>query len=199
MNYRVLLAGVVCVTPAFAEERAYSLSIDGQPAGEVVFTFKRQADGSTTVACRSDGKILPPGPYRGRATEVWKDGRLVRLDASGVTVREAGRDYRLWAGAKDVTARGDLWPDTFAVRPGPDRSPLVVDVLTGDVSRAKVETVGPDRVTVAGKPIPTTRYRVTVGGRAVDLWFDQCDRLVRRGWGQDGARWVIECAQIAPK
>jgi hypothetical protein len=190
----LLLAWALAV-PAFGEERTFTVTADGKSVGEVILAFKSQADGSTAVAVRAEvGRFAVK--YRG--TEVWKDGRLVRMDGSGMTLRATDRGYELQTGTKDVVVRGDVWPNSFAVLPGPGRTPLVVDVPSGDVHRCKIEAIGPDRVSVADKPIPATRYRVTIAGQPTDVWYDASGRLVRRSWPRDGRAVVQELTRLKP-
>ena len=195
----LLLLGTL---PAGAEERTYAITIDGKSAGEMTVSFQPRDDGSTAVIVRTEYRADRPTPvafdYRG--TESWKDGRLVRLEGLGSENRQKGGvtlvagkgAYALKAGVKEVTIRDEVWPTTGAILPDPDRKPVVVDALTGDVLRAKVEKVGPDRVTVAGKPVPVTRYRVTTGGNRWDVWYDADQRLVKRSWTRDGRAVVAE-------
>ena len=198
------LATLVCflaALPAPGEERTFAITADGRPAGELVLSFQAGKDGTTAVTVRSES---PPLAHEYRGTETWADGRLVRLDGlgaeggrkGGITL-VAGKDtYALKAGVKEVAIRDEVWPTTAAVLPDPDRKPLVVDVITGDVLRAKVEKVGPDRVVVAGKPLLVTRYRVTAGGQRWDVWYDADRRLAKRLWTRDGRTVTAELTAI---
>jgi YD repeat-containing protein len=206
MTRRAFLALWVMSAPALAEERTFSVSIDGKPAGECVLSIRPESDGSLAITCGADIRAdqRPGYSFTYRGSEVWKDGRLIRLDGRG---SEAGRDggirlragtdgYALKGSLKEVTVRGEVWPSTYALRPDPDAKPLLVDVLSGDVLRAKVENVGADRVTVAGKPVPATHYRVTAGGAVTDVWYDGASRLVRRTWARDGRAVVMELVRL---
>ncbi|MBO0697834.1 MAG: hypothetical protein J2P46_05545 [Zavarzinella sp.] len=201
----LLLLGLVPVAAA-AEERTYSVTIDGKPAGECVVSLRSQADGSSAVSARIEVRTeqRPRYAYEYQGTEVWKDRRLVRSEGTGTENGQkggvslaAGKDgYTLRAPTKEVTIRGEVWPTTYAMLPDLDREPLVADVLTGDVLRAKVEKVGADRVMVASKLIPATRYRVTVGGTTTDVWYDDAKRLVRRRWTLEGRAAVLELIRV---
>jgi hypothetical protein len=197
-----LAALLLAILPAFAEERTFSVTIDGRPAGELVLGFQTRTDGTTAVTVRTDYRAERPTPFafEYRGTEAWKDCRLVRLEGLGTEDRHkggvtliAGKDaYALKAGVKEVSVRGEVWPTTGAMMSDPDGKPLVVDVITGDVLRAKVEKVGADRVMVAGKPVPVTRFRVTAGGNRWDVWYDAGQRLARRVWTRDGRTVMAE-------
>jgi hypothetical protein len=201
-----LAAAFLAVLPAFAEERTFAVTIDGRPAGELIVAFQARTDGTMAVTVRADYRAERPTPiaFEYRGTEAWKDGRLVRLEGLGIEDRHKGGitlvagkgAYALKAGVKEVSVRDEVWPTTGAMMPDPDAKPLVVDVITGDVLRAKVEKVGADRVTVAGKPVPVTRYRVTAGGNRWDVWYDAGQRLAKRVWTRDGRTVAAELTRI---
>jgi hypothetical protein len=198
MKRTLLIVAYLAGSTGRAEERQFAVTVDGKPAGEMRMSFKSQADGSTMVSIRMELKGEKRVSFRG--TEVWKDSRLVRLDGErkGVTLRATDRGYDLKGPTREVTVRGEVWPDTFAVRPKVDAELLVVDVRTGDVHRSKVELLGPDRVTIAGRPVPATRYRVTFGGGSTDVWFDDRGRLVRGKCSREGRVALWEAMRIVP-
>src|SRR4051794_7236950 len=164
MSPRSLPLLLLAALPAVAEERTFSITIDGQPAGELVVKYQTQTDGTTAVSVRADYRAERPTPlsFEYRGTESWKDGRLVRLEGlgaesghkGGITLVAGNDAYALKAGVKEVRVRGEFWCTTGARPPDPDAKPLVVDAITGDVLRAKAEKVGRDRLTVAGKEVP---------------------------------------------
>src|SRR5262245_44927683 len=80
-----LLALLLSTCPALAEERTYSITIDGKPAGEMTVSFKARDDGSTAVTVRTEYRADGPSAlsFEYRGTETWKDGRLVRLEGLG--------------------------------------------------------------------------------------------------------------------
>lgn len=205
---RLYLALMVAVPPAAAGEHVFTVTIDGRPAGEAVIAYDPRPDRTTAVTVRVQYQADRPVPisfdYRG--TETWRDGRLVRLDGlgtdgrtkGGIQLEAATNAYALKAGVKQVTVRGAVWPTLGGPPPEPDEKPLVVDVITGDVWRAKVETVGPEGLTVAGKRVRTTRYRVAAGNRRWDLWYDEQRRLVQRVGTRDGRAVRFELKEVRP-
>ena len=170
-----------------ADERTFSVSVDGKPAGVFTIVTTKTDDGELRIHSKLDLRAKGRYSFAYQGTERWKDGRLVRLTGSGSdngvkgsASLVAGRDgYALKAGAKEVHVRGEVWPSTFWLQPEAER-PMVVDVVTGDVSSAKIVKVGTDRITVDGKAIREVRYRLTVRGATVDLWYDSANRLTRR-------------------
>jgi len=203
---RMSFAVLFFALPAFAEERTFTVSIDGHPAGELVVGFEKRSDGTTAVTIRGDYRAERPTPvsfdYRG--TESWKDGRLVRLEGlgsanghkGGITL-VAGKDaYSLKAGVKEVRVRDDVWPTLAAMLPDPEHKPLVVDIMSGDVLRAKVETGGTDRVTVDGKSLAVTHCRATAGPNHWDSCYDESKRLAKWAWTRDGRTVAAELKHI---
>jgi hypothetical protein len=192
--------------PVVADERTFAVTIDGQPAGELVINYQRRTDGSMVVTTRGNWHTEKPTPlafdYRG--SESWKDGRLVRLESlgsenghkGGITLVAGTDAYALKAGVKEVSARGDVWATSSVFPPDPDIKPLAVDLITGDVWRAKVEKVGTDRVTVDGKAIPVTCYRVVAAANRWDVWYDAQQRLAKWVRTRDGRTVSAELTKV---
>ena len=197
----LILATSLLALPLHGEERTFDMTVDGKVAGTMTIDYQLR-DGTTSATVRTDRASQPAFDYRG--TESWKEGRLVRLEGAGIDGPHkgsvslvAGKDaYRLKAGVKEVRVRDDVWPTTGVMPPDPDRKPLVVDAITGDVFHAKVEKVGADRVVVRDKPIPTTHYRVIAGGNRWDVWYDANQRLAKQAWTRDGRTMVAELTGI---
>ena len=205
MRYLPVVICLFAALPVMAEERTYSVTIDGHAAGKRFISFHTDSSGSTNVTIRADykaGSGRLAFDYHG--TETWKDKRLVRLEGAGsedgrkggITLVAGTDGYTLAAGVKRIRVGDEVWPTTGALLPDLDQKPLVVDVLTGDVLRAKVEKVGADRVVVEGKPVPVTRYRVTVGGDRWDVWYDADQRLVKRMSTRDGRTIIVQLTKI---
>src|SRR5262245_5462509 len=81
--------GVVLLTgpatrAADPEQRVYTVLVDGKPAGEYRTTLRTDDDGSETVTCAASVHVrhlLGQYHYSYQGTEVWKGGKLQRLDA----------------------------------------------------------------------------------------------------------------------
>jgi hypothetical protein len=203
---RLSFAVLFLALPALAEERTFTVTIDGKPGGELVVGYQLRAEGVTAVTVRGEYRAERPTPlaidYRG--TETWKDGRVTRVEGlgtenstkGGITLVYGKDAYALKAGVKEVRVRDEVWPTTGTMPPDPEGKPLVVDAITGDVLRARVEKLGPDRVTVAGKAIPVTHYQVIAGPNRWDVWYDEKQRLAKRVWTRDGRAVVAELTRI---
>jgi hypothetical protein len=189
----ILLLAVACI---HAEERTFSVTIDGQLVGELDLNYQRRSDGSAAVSMRASwhNEKSTRLAFEYRGTESWKDGRLVRLEGlgtedghkGGITLVAGTDAYALKAGVKEVSVRGEVWATTGVFPPDPDAKPLVVDVITGDVLKGKVEKVGTDRLTVDGKGMPVTHFRVTAASTRWDVWYDENQRLAKWTRTRDG-------------
>src|SRR5262249_30872154 len=65
------------------ELRVFTVRVDGKPAGEFRMTIRAGADGSeemTGAAAVRVRHLLGQYRYTFQGTEVWKDGRLLRLE-----------------------------------------------------------------------------------------------------------------------
>src|SRR5262249_29514009 len=82
----VILAAGPAPRAAETESRDYAVLVDGQHAGKANMTIQRQDDGTTTVSCETDVRVtvalVKKYRYTYRGPEVWKDGRLQRLDST---------------------------------------------------------------------------------------------------------------------
>jgi hypothetical protein len=185
-----------------AAELKYAVTINGKAAGECVVRSKDQ-EGTTELHIETSGLVGRLPSLNFNCIESWKKGRLARLESSytdretkGTTRLVGGGDgYSLKAGTKEVTVRGDVWPTTFLLKPADDKS-LIVDIITGEVCRGKVEKVGPGQMEINGKLVRVAKYRLTFSGTITELWYDQADRLARRKWDLNGQTIVIELTGI---
>jgi uncharacterized protein DUF6134 len=186
-----------------AEERKFHVSIDDKSAGRFAVTCKSLADDVTELRATIDVSDSAISLSKCEATERWRGRCLVRLEGSETgngrkesTTLASGKDgYALKAGAKEVLVRGDVWPTTFWIKPAAEKV-LIVDVLTGEVSRGKLDKVGPEEMQVDGKLLRVTKYRLTFGGTTTELWYDQTERLTRRKWNVNGRTIVMELIGI---
>lgn len=190
--------------PVLGEERTFSVTSDRRPAGELAVSYQRRTDGTTAVTVRGRWRAEKPIAFEYRGTESWKDGRLVRLDGlgsedgykGGITLVAGTDAYALKAGVKEVSTRGEAWATTGVFPPDPDAKPLVVDVITGDVWKGKVEKVGAERLTVDGKGMAVTHYRVVAASTRWDVWYDESQRLAKWVRTRDGRAISAELIRI---
>jgi hypothetical protein len=204
------------VTPARAadvESRDYTLHVDGKHAGNANMTIDQQADGTTTVTCDTSIQVrvlVKTYKYSYQGREVWKDGRLQRLDSE---CNDDGQKYRVSAIANgdrlrirvnnqpERLARGDVWLTSYwtvaHVKSRKDTVPLL-DADTGRDLDCRVQFVGAAQLAVAGQVHNVNHYKLS-GKVQVDVWYDTADRLVRQEWIEDGHRTVLELSQVKKK
>src|SRR5262245_19594793 len=200
----VILLAVPAARAADTEQRVFAVSVDGKAAGEYRTTVRADDDGTETVTCSAAVQVrhlLGQYRYSYQGTEVWKGGKLVRLDAASdddgtrhVVRATAGSDG-LRVTVDNGPARAapaGVWPTTYGRLPAGGQggqSLTLLDVDTGKLLAARLEAVEPARLTVAGRRLDCTRYRVT-GQAQAELWFDARGRLVREETVEDGHKTV---------
>jgi hypothetical protein len=196
---------------ADVEQRDFVTSVDGKPAGEYHMTISTQEDGTVTMAGHADVTVkhlIRTYRYTYRGTEVWREGRLVRLDS---TCNDDGKQYTVAAvadrevlrvrvnGREPRLVRPDVWVTTYWRLPDAkarNQSLPLLDADTGRDMAGTLQYLDMSAVTVAGQPVNCAHYRA-VGALTVDLWYDGQDRLVRQEWVEDGLRIVLELARLA--
>jgi len=194
---------------ADTESRDYNVLVDGKSCGKANMTIHRQEDGTTTVSCDTSIKVtvlLITYRYWYRGREVWKDGRLQRLDSEcnddgkkfKVAAIADGDKLRIRANNQERQARADVWLTSYwtvaDVKSRKDTIPLI-DADTGRDLDCKVQYVGAKQLSVAGQVRDVNHYKLT-GKVQVDLWYDATERLLRQEWIEDGHRTVLELSQI---
>jgi hypothetical protein len=206
----VWLAAVpLAACAADAEQRVFTVLVDGKPAGEYRVTIRVGDDSTATMTGSAAVHVRHAlGQYRYgyQGTEVWKGGRLQRLDAASdddgkacaVRATAAADGLRVTANGRAQTVRPDAWPTTYWQLPPAERrdQPLtLLDVDTGKPLTARLSAGGPVRLVVAGRPLEATRYRVT-GQAQAELWYDAQGRLVRQETVEDGHKTVLELREV---
>jgi hypothetical protein len=197
---------------ADTESRDYTLLVDGKPTGNANMTIEQQDDGTTTVSCDTSIQVrvlLKTYRYSYRGREVWKDGRLQRLDSEcnddgkrfKVAAIADGDRLAVWANNQKHHAPADVWLTSYwtvaPVKARKDTVPLL-DADTGRDLDCKVQFLGAQQIAVAGQVQNVSHYKLT-GKVQVDLWYDAADRLVRQEWIEEGHRTALELNQVKKK
>jgi hypothetical protein len=195
---------------ADVEVREYATKIDGKQAGRCVMTICGQNDGTIAMSCQADIKVTKLGitlyKYSYNGTEVWKDGKLQRLNSSTnddgqrFTVSATpGRDgLRLTVNGEERTARADCWVTSYWRLPDAKQRNAAVALLdadTGKTMNGRLQYAGTADIDVAGANQKCAHYRVT-GDVTVDLWYDAKERLVRQAWIENKKQVVLELTGI---
>ena len=140
--------------------------------------------------------------FRYDSTEVWRDGRLTRLEATVdddgdvhvTTLRRTAAGYRLNGpdGPDTVASSAPLFPTTHW-NPGVIGQDRVFNTLTGRVNRVEIRDRGAETVETAGGPRPARRYEYT-GDLETEVWYDAGGRWVKlRFEGRDGSVIDYKC------
>ncbi len=203
------LAGISLGRAADIETRDFNVLVDGKPTGEAHITIHTQADGSTVVTSDTDILVkLLIGHYRYafRGREVWKDGRLVRLDSTCnddgklyvLAASAEGDRFRLKVNNQEKFVRGDVWLTSYWAEPTGrlNQEVALLDADTGRELASRVQQIGVEQRTIAGQNVNVTRYRATGKHGNTDLWYDGNNRLVRQEWTEDNHRMVLELIRL---
>lgn len=208
----VLCAGLAACGEARAgeiETRDYAVTVGTKAGGEVHMTMHKQDDGSVHLRCDTDinVKILLASyrfVYRGR--EIWKDGKLVRLDSQtddngkrlAVTVVQDAAGHKVRVNNAERTIKGDVWTMSYWSLPDAKVRANALTLLDPDDGKdvpGKLAFVASEKLKVAGQEVTLNHYRVT-GKTVVDVWYDGTDRLIRQEWTEQGQKLLIELTRI---
>ncbi len=153
------------------------IRFDGEPAGELTVT--------TDVELKAGLGPVTLFRYALDATETWRDGRLVRLDAR---TNDDGADEFVRAVATDtaIAVEGSQFQGEVSADIIPAshwnieqiRSGRILSTETGEVLDIEVEALGRETLSIRGEPVEANRYRLR-SAMDLDLWYDSRSRLVK--------------------
>jgi len=206
----VLALGSAPARAANGEIRQFTLQVDGKPAGTYRMTIQHLDDGSVQLTAQSDIRVtilaIPVYTYSYHGQELWKNGRLLRLESSG---HEKGKPFSVSAVPQNnvllVTANGqqhstqpDVWTTSCWQLPDASFRNHDVSLLgcdNGTNIPSHLQYVGSEQITVAGQMQTCAHYRV-MKTEPHDLWYDAQERLVRDEWDSSGHHTVLELTQM---
>lgn len=213
---------------AYDDSHVFKVTRNGSEIGSHRLTFTPTPEGlrvDVAIDLRVGlGRALTFYRYRHAASEIWRDGRLVRLEATtdddgkahSVRVESSGQGLR----ARATAPRKDDGPAESRVA-GPDtrtidlpagvlptshwRRALVerdklLNTQLGTLASVRIERVGNEQVASECGALPATRYRIS-GELQLELWFDNRDRWVKtRFAAPDGSTvdYTLRCAPATP-
>lgn len=198
------------VIAAEVEARDFTLKVDGKPSGEYHMHITRQDDGALVMSGQADVRVtylkIYHSSYSYRGTEVWKNGRLQKLDSSAnddgmryvVNAVADGNNLRVKVNGQERLIRGDVWVTSYwqlAGAPFRNQAVPLIDVDNGKEINGTLQYVGTSALNVLGQVQNCVHYRVS-GGVAADLWYDAQERLVRQEWMEKNLRCVLELNRI---
>lgn len=159
---------------------AFNVTRNGREIGEHVLTFRRAGD-LTEVEIAIDLRVniafIPVFRYIHRNKEIWQDGRLVsietRTDDDGtshtVSARARGDVLEVRSSSGDRRLPPETMPTSYWDRRVLGRRELL-NTQTGEVVKVTVSEVGPETVVVAGREVPSIRYRID-GDLKTEIWY----------------------------
>jgi hypothetical protein len=193
-----------------AEQRFFTVTADGKPAGVFKMSMQPTDDGAIAHACQATIQAKTAhGMYHSSfaCNESWKNGKLQHLEASSDVdgkkrqVAAAPNDghLRITVNGQRSDVSADIWTTTFLVLPGEARrnGPLRLLVVgSGKEISGTLEYVGVERMTALGQSLDAAHYRVHGEGIQADLWYDGSDRLMRRESLEDGHKILLELNRV---
>jgi hypothetical protein len=211
----LLAAAVAVCAPAAVlagdlEQRAFSVTLDGKPAGDCRMSIQKTNDGSQLMAEQmafSEQRGSSTWRYSYRALETWKGGRLQKFESYSeedgqkrhVVAARIERSIRVNLNDRRHDVDAEAWTNSYWFIPtAAQRTQLVVlfDIDTGKESTGTIEFLGSARRPVAGADAECAHHRVRAGALSADLWFDGSERLVRRESSRDGHKIVLELLKL---
>lgn len=205
------VGGLARAGAAENETRIFTVKIDGKRAGTYRMKIGCSADGTFTMEGQADiatSYLLIKYKYTYQGIEVWKNGRLVRLQSNAndngkhydVLASAEGDELRVRVNGKDGKTRPDVWTTTYWRLPealSASQAVALLDCDTGKELQGNVQLVGTQPLAVAGQTQPCAHYQIRgAGGLHVDVWYDAQKRLVRQDALDDGHQVVLELTRI---
>jgi hypothetical protein len=197
---------------ADSEARDFAVKIDGKPSGTYTLTITRQDDGATTVTAQADVKFTVLGfvkayTYAYQGTEVWKDGRLLRLESTcnddgkqhAVSAVAEGGATKVKADGREHTTRPDVWTTSYwhlADVKFRNQSVPLLEASDGKDIPGMLQYAGILQLPVSGHAEDCVHYHVGGDKIHADLWYDKQERLVRQKTVEGGHETLLELVRI---
>jgi len=224
-----------CPTPAPAGERGaydeshlFKVTRNGSEIGSHRLSFTPTAEGlrvDVAVELRVGlGRDVTLYRYRHASHEIWRDGKLVRLNASTdangkthlVTIEPTGQGLRARASVpradggmveglvagnetRVIDLPATVLPTSQWRRAMVERDRLFNTQL-GKISSFRAERLGATNVATECGTLPATHYRLS-GDLKLEIWFDDRDRWVKARFAAfDGStvEYTLRCPPSAP-
>jgi Family of unknown function (DUF6134) len=206
----LLLGGLPAARAADTEVREFAVLINGKRSGDYRLTLARQDDGTVTATLQGAMRVTKLGVtwyhYSYRGTEVWKDGRLQRLESTcdddgkqySVLATAEGGGLRVKVNGREHTSPAEVWVTSFwqlppaAYHNGPVR---LLGCDDGKDIRGHFQMMGRLQINAAGQLMDCTRCRV-LSAEPHELWYDGQGRMVRQEWVEDGYQVTFELTRV---
>ena len=147
--------------------------------------------------------MIPIYRFEHEGSEVWENGRAVRIDGTtndngekfAITVRRNGDGYVRTSTAGSTIRRGQ--PSSLLEQGRRGTANVFLGGRGQDV-KASFEYVGREKLAVAGKELEVEHYRM-VGDEERDLWFDKAGRIAKVKFRRLGSEIEYLRDQVAPR
>ena len=182
------------------EIRQYDVIVKNKPVGNVSIRISQDADGTTTATTDTSIEaafLFIKYRYEFHSNEQWRGDRFVQMASRtndngtplSVQAVVAMHDSQIDVQGK-VSRTGPplAMTENYWRLPGAEAAKenfSIIEPDTGIVRSVRLQSVGPDSVTVDGHAIACNHYRLT-GEAAADLWYDAQGRLVRQQTVEQG-------------
>ncbi|MEQ8585413.1 MAG: DUF6134 family protein [Thalassobaculaceae bacterium] len=158
---------------------------DGNTIGTVTQRYRPAGDNltvETAIEFLVTLAFIPVYRYEHRARELWRDGRLVRLDTvtnnDGDIQKVAGRagadGFTVDGPGGALTAPADILPSSYW-HPSFTAANRMLDSQKGRILEFDVSKVGTERIEALGRPVDADRFAMR-GDIDLDFWYD-ADRV----------------------
>jgi Family of unknown function (DUF6134) len=201
------IAGAAAALAGDAGEYTFTVRKDGSPVGHHCIVFQRRGDRveireATEIVVRL--AMIPIYRFEHEGTEVWQDGRALRIDGTtndngeklDIAVRRNADGY-----TRMINGRVDEFDDSKQVLAFWNKDVVNHDdffsAVEDKVIRASFEFVGRDQITVAGQELDVEHYRM-IGDEERDLWFDRSGRIAKVAFSRLGSEITYLRDQLAP-
>lgn len=176
-----VFANLALSSPAPVTDLNFRVLLDGKPIGQ--HRFELRGDGDTReVLSQADFNVrflfMDVYRYRHTAMERWRGGCLISMDAhtdDNGDIETVDARRRSDGLAVKATHRQGVYEG--CVRSFAYWNPRILDggrllnAQTGEYLLVRVQSLGPERVPVDGKPEVAERYRLTGKDIDIDLWY----------------------------
>jgi len=208
-----VVAAALLVLPAAAaradETGAYTFTVlkDGQPVGRHRFVFDRSGDRiEIREATEIEVKLamIPIYTFEHQASELWQDGRALRIDATtndngeklDISVRPDGQGY-----VRTVNGRVDRFDASKRILAVWNKDILnhhdFFSVVEDQTLKVSFQLIGPEKLALHGRLLDVDHYRM-VGDEERDLWFDSAGQVVKVEFQRHGADITYLRDQLTP-
>jgi hypothetical protein len=190
--WRILVPlGLALGAPAAAAGEApapreyhFEVLLDDKPIGTHRYRVVPGADGAEQVLSEAEFQVrflgLTVYRYRHRAEESWRDGCLLRLDATtndngdvlAVQGAQADGMFQLQQPGTWRTGRRCLAAYAYWDLPRLMRQSELLNPQTGKLDQAQLEYIGEESLSGAKASMPARRYRLRAADLEIHLWYD---------------------------